>query len=383
MKIAYVNLGRRAIYGVCLAKGLAKVCDLMAVVSRHSEHHTSWQELPICGYVEVDTPSEAKSFFRFGALLIDLMRAARQVRAFKPDAAVIPMQSPITPLLCALLGDTPVVMFEHDPILHEGADGFWRRAFQWICRRQAHRIVVLSECFVPVLVEQGFDRTKIDLIPHGTFDYYITPRSHAQKKEMAREPTLLFFGRLEPYKGIEILLEAFRMVKDSIPRARLVIVGSGSFAQYREQAASIHGLEVVNKWIADSEVGEFFSATDAVVVPYTSASQSGVIEIARAFGVPVIASNVGGLREQVREGRSGLLVPPSDIRALGDACVSILSDPGFRESMGAEGAAPITGGISWDEAAALLCTACQKAAGVEVLAASCDQDTLGAPRIVG
>jgi glycosyltransferase involved in cell wall biosynthesis len=86
-------------------------------------------------------------------------------------------------------------------------------------------------------------------------------------------------------------------------------------------------VEVVNRWIAEDEIGDLFMRSDLIVLPYTSASQSGVIPIAAAFGLPVVATREGGLVEQVEDGVSGWLVDAGDAEALAASMRVALSSP--------------------------------------------------------
>jgi glycosyltransferase involved in cell wall biosynthesis len=131
---------------------------------------------------------------------------------------------------------------------------------------------------------------------------------------------LLFFGYVRKYKGLDVLLNALALLRGQLDLALLVV---GEFYDdertYRDM---IRRLELENTvtlradYIPSEEVKYYFSAADAVVLPYTSATQSGIAQIAYNFDLPVIASNIGGLPEVVRDGETGLLVPPNDPRAL-------------------------------------------------------------------
>jgi glycosyltransferase involved in cell wall biosynthesis len=121
---------------------------------------------------------------------------------------------------------------------------------------------------------------------------------------------LLFFGLIREYKGLDLLIEAFGKLD---PRHHLVIAGEpyGDFGDYQKQIdasplkANIH---LHPRFITDAEVPVFFSAADVAVLPYRSATQSGITAVAFHFGVPVVATDVGGLQETVRTGSTGVLV---------------------------------------------------------------------------
>jgi glycosyltransferase involved in cell wall biosynthesis len=134
-----------------------------------------------------------------------------------------------------------------------------------------------------------------------------------QKDNIVLDPskkTILFFGLIRDYKGLDLLIDAVAMLDDSY---QLLIVGEcyGSFEKYQMQidkAKNGSNIIVVNKFIPDDEVGIYFSVADVCVLPYKSATQSGIIAVANQFLVPVIATNVGGLSESVQHMKTGIII---------------------------------------------------------------------------
>jgi len=122
--------------------------------------------------------------------------------------------------------------------------------------------------------------------------------------------TLLFFGLIRDYKGLDLLIEAVSMLDDSYQ----VVVGGecyGDFSAYEtllDRYAVRHRFHLYNRYISDAEVPLFFSAADVCVLPYKTATQSGVTAVSQHFGLPVIATDVGGLKETVLHGETGLIV---------------------------------------------------------------------------
>ncbi len=121
---------------------------------------------------------------------------------------------------------------------------------------------------------------------------------------------ILFFGLIREYKGLDILIEAFGKLGEDY---RLIIAGEpyGSFDKYQRLIDSCSGknrISVFPQYIKDNEVSRYFSAADVCVLPYRSATQSGISSIAYHFGVPMITTDVGGLRESIAERGTGLVV---------------------------------------------------------------------------
>jgi len=121
---------------------------------------------------------------------------------------------------------------------------------------------------------------------------------------------LLFFGFIRAYKGLDLLLEALRELPEEY---HLIVAGEvyGSFQKYNNLINDLgisDRVHLYNYYISDDEVGTFFSAADVCVLPYKGATQSGIIAIADHFNLPCIATDVGGLKENVRHNETGLIV---------------------------------------------------------------------------
>ena len=150
-------------------------------------------------------------------------------------------------------------------------------------------------------------------------------RSEAREKLglTADENVLLFFGLIRKYKGLQFLIDAMDMLPDALD-CRLVIAGEfyDDKAPYLSSIAQ-SGLEdrvtVVDEYIPNEQVAMYFQAANVVVLPYVSATQSGIVQIAFGLGVPVITTNVGGLPEAVDHGATGFIVDAESAEALADA----------------------------------------------------------------
>jgi len=179
------------------------------------------------------------------------------------------------------------------------------------------------------MAARGIAKEKIDVIPHAVFSFYDSFKYEAPVSRVPR--TLLFFGRITEYKGLEVLLQAFRIAQTRCPDLRLKIVGEGDMRTYRQLIDSAQNITVTNTWVADPEVPGIFQSADIVMVPYTSASQSGVIALAASFGRPVIATRVGAIPEQIRDRETGLLVEPGSAEALASAIDLFIENNQLRE----------------------------------------------------
>jgi len=219
-----------------------------------------------------------------------------------------------------------VVFICHNVIPHEG---------HWIDRlliryalASAHKLVVHAE-EERKQARRLLPRAKVVSSPHPTYEQFrihgISQRE-AQARLSVQGNTLLFFGYVRPYKGLQYLLKALPEVMKEIDVTLLV---SGEFYEprqgYLDLVASL-GLEphvrMIDRYIPNEEVEIYFAACDLVILPYVSGTQSGIVQIAYSFMKPVICTKVGGLPEAVVEGKTGFLVNPADPRDLARAILT-------------------------------------------------------------
>jgi glycosyltransferase involved in cell wall biosynthesis len=216
-------------------------------------------------------------------------------------------------------------------------------------------VVTLSEYGARRLREDaGIDPRKVRVIPHGALDYLTRLPDEAPLPEdlaAVEDPVILCFGLIRPYKGVDVLLEAYR----SLEGAELWIVGRPfgmSIEPLRELASRARGrVRFVPRFVPDRELPAYFRRADMVVLPHRDAEQSGVLYVALAFGKAILMSDVGGFGEVAERG-AGRTVPPGDPAALAAALGDLLADRGARERLAAAAAAAAAGPYSWDAVAA-------------------------------
>jgi glycosyltransferase involved in cell wall biosynthesis len=202
--------------------------------------------------------------------------------------------------------------------------------------------------------EVGLDPARVRVVPHGAFDYLTRlPEEQPLPAELegAEGPVILCFGLLRPYKGTELLLEAFRRVGG----AELWIVGNPRMdvAPLRELAAAAPGrVRFVTRFVDEAEMPAIFRRADLVVLPYLDAEHSGVLYTGLAFGKPLVLSAVGGFPEVAATG-AARLVPPGDVEALAAALAELVADEPARAEMAEAARRAAAGPYSWDEAARL------------------------------
>lgn len=187
------------------------------------------------------------------------------------------------------------------------------------------------------------------VIPHGAYSFF----DNLSKNNLFEKNTILFFGNIRKYKGLDYLLKGFPDILKSIPDARLIIAGDGDMSEYMPLINNMNtsSIEIHNTFISNEKVSQLFHRTTIVALPYTEMSgQSGVLNIACALGKPIVASDVGGFKDVVIDGKTGLLVPPKDSKSLSDAIVKLLIDEPLRTNMSSN-LLNMAQALSWDNIA--------------------------------
>ena len=191
-------------------------------------------------------------------------------------------------------------------------------------------------------------QSKLRVIPHGAFDYLTRQGGEVPLPKELREvegPVILAFGLVRPYKGTDVLLEAFREMEG----AELWVVGMPRMPmdELRDLARRAPGtVRFVDRFVTDPEIPAFMRRADLVVLPYRNIEQSGVLYTALAFGKPLVLSAVGGFPEVASRG-AARLVPPGDPAALAETLRDLLSDPAAREALAVAAAREAATTYSW------------------------------------
>ncbi len=232
--------------------------------------------------------------------------------------------------------------------------------------RQFDRILFLSNATRLEFLDQvKFDPAQTALIPHGSQDMFGAPCMSGLelKRELGipdAEPVALYFGYIRPSKGIGDLIEAFAL-SSWRDKARLVIAGHVTkFADFPKLEARVRKHDLADRvifkaaYIPNDHVGAYFEMARVVVLPYRSASQSGVLHLAYGRARPVIATSVGGLAEDVFDGESGLLVPPGEVKALSKALDLLFEDEDLAGKMGRKARELSETHFTWSAAARII-----------------------------
>ncbi|AOS85130.1 glycosyl transferase [Chlorobaculum limnaeum] len=286
--------------------------------------------------------------------------AARKLRAARPDVLLVAYWSGVLAPLMALMrraSGLPTVVLLHNFTSHESIPG------ESMLKRS---LVSSSDGFITL--SRAVDSELRAFAPAARtlrlFHPLYERQTSAPAKADARRslglpedaPVLLFFGYVREYKGLDTLLEAMAAVLRELPSAQLVVAGefildSSRFREHARRLGIDGAVEFREGYVPAGEVPTLMAAADVVVLPYRSATQSGIVSLALGHGVPVIACNAGGLGDQVEHGRTGWLVREEGAEALAEGIIEFF---GERERL------PLAAGIdefrrrnSWREFASL------------------------------
>ncbi len=186
-------------------------------------------------------------------------------------------------------------------------------------------------------------------IPNGVdLAHFANPRLEPIARFADGRPNILFVGRLEKRKGLPYLIEAFALVRQAIPQARLLVVGAYDRLDklpYMLQARQLKlsGIHFIGR-VDDADLARYYRTATLFCAPSTGMESFGMILLeAMAAGTPIVASNIDGYREVVTDGAEGLLAPPEDPSALAQTLIALLNDPDRRQAMSAAGSRKAAG----------------------------------------
>lgn len=241
---------------------------------------------------------------------------AKRINKYSPDLLIIPywmsFLAPAFGIVVRFLNKkTKVVSLVHNAIPHEKR--FFDKVFARFFFKKCDGFIVMSEPVKEDLL-QLIPNATVQLLPHPIYDHY----KERVSKSIAQESlglgkdkrTLLFFGLIREYKGLDILIGSMSYLDDGY---QLIIAGESyeDFSKYQQQIDKSplkDNIKVFEQYIPDEMVTTLFSAADVLVLPYRSATQSGVVALAYQLELPMVATNVGALGETVFSAGTGIVV---------------------------------------------------------------------------
>jgi glycosyltransferase involved in cell wall biosynthesis len=276
-------------------------------------------------------------------------RVFRRVRRDDPDLLVLQWWVPYwTPSLAAIsylvkhYTRIKIVYVCHNVTPHEESGTIDHR-LAWVVLKRGDAFIVHSEQ----------DRRKLRALLPRSQVWRTNLPTYEELQHLAEQSTdhhvsratlgldgkrvVLFFGFVRPYKGLEYLIQALPLALKQLPDLHLLVVGeiwSGrhTYEGYARNAGVAEHMTIIDEYVPNEALDDYFAIADVVVLPYVTATQSAVVQLAFGFGKPVITTRVGGLHEVVQDGYNGLVVPPQNEEALAAAIVRYF-EQGLAESL--------------------------------------------------
>lgn len=270
-----------------------------------------------------------------------LRRTASALRDFDPHIVHVhePL-APFTSLAASARGPHPLVGTFH---AWSDADRMYRLAgpaLRRVARRLDERIAVSPSAQAYAANALKLPMGAFRIVPNGVdADAFAAAKPLPELTDPER-PLLLFVGRLERRKGVDVLVRAFLRVRASNPRVRLCVVGEGPERERCQQMIppSLRPDALFVGSVTNDDLPRYHASADVFVSVATGGESFGIVLLeGMAAGLPIIASNIPGYRTVMRDGVQGRMVPPGDAFALADAVEAVLANRRLREAMGAEG----------------------------------------------
>jgi len=269
------------------------------------------------------------------------MRVARALMRFDPD--VTHVHEPLSPLISSTVtafGRRPLVATFH---AWSDRDRLYRLVApigRRLAKRLDVRVAVSPAAQVYAAEALGVPIGSFRVVPNGVDVERFATAEALEDLQDPERPLLLFVGRLEPRKGLDVLVRAFLRVRAAVPKARLCVVGDGPQRTRCQQMipSSIRHDALFVGHVEDFEKRRYFASADLFIAPNIGGESFGIVLLeAMASGLPIVASDIPGFRAVMRDGRHGRFVPPGDAPALADAVLTLLSNTKLRHAMSLEG----------------------------------------------
>lgn len=349
MRLAIINFSSSGMfhYAACLVNELTRRADLELLFLTSAFNNLELLEKrPNLHLIAQATPHNVLGFFKWLAAPAEQRRLYQSVARFRPDVIHLTDAHAFCVPHQWWLARYPVLLTQHDPAPHSG--DVYRLPSYFIHRTQqrlAKRIVVHGQYLKDVLLSRrGVPPNKISIIPHGDYSFYLRWRNSAVTPI---QNSVLFFGRIVDYKGLDVLLESLIGLERGGLPVTLLLAGEGSLAKYQPLLAQLPHKIIDNRIIPEAEVLRYFDLSTLVALPYREASQSGIVSIALPAGTPIVASRVGALPEILKHGENAWLVEPNDPAELAGAIKRLLHDPVLRARLAAAGIVTVDKKIAW------------------------------------
>lgn len=337
-------------YALRLAKALSLNNEVLLILDRANTNAEIGSEPCSEGRLHI------RHYDNCGIADLRFLRTARtlvkDIVAFGPD--IIHCQETFKDyqlLALSALRRFPALLTIHDFSPHPGRDaklGARRNLYRRILRAYADAFLVHGETIAKKVRTWDEGRRDVFVVPHGVLGSGVvsTGGTYIDRR-------ILFFGRIEEYKGLKVLLHALGILRSRGVSFRAIVAGKGpDLDSCRRLILENDWITLLEGFIPPGETENLFRSAHVVVLPYIEGSQSGVAALAIGYGRPVIATDVGAIPEMVRHEHNGLLVPPNDPISLSESIARVLTDRGLTTRLEQGAALAGRGDLSWENIAA-------------------------------
>lgn len=265
------------------------------------------------------------------------INSARKIKKLKPDYIIMqwwhPYFSPCYTGLSMFTRKIPKIFVCHNVFPHERfpLDRFLTRTVLKKGKAYITHSAMDAEDLKGIVAVPNYETTVLPV--HNSFKMknLTKPQARLAANVPEDKKILLFFGFVRDYKGLRHIINAMPDIVKYDSNIRLIIVGEfrSDKENYLEQIKNLgveDNIDIVDGYIPDSGIEKYFAASDLIVLPYESATQSGIVQIAYGFEKPVIATNVGGLPEVISDGKTGYIVEPKNPKALAEAVIRFFDE---------------------------------------------------------
>jgi glycosyltransferase involved in cell wall biosynthesis len=280
-----------------------------------------------------------------------------RIKKANPDVVIFPwwvsfwtLQFWTIATLAKIFSRTRILFICHNVVEHESktidkiCTKFVLRKGDYFIVHSGEDLNNLKNIIPEANVKQSFHPT------YEVFNSRVITKDKARRELGIDGNTMLFFGFVRPYKGLNYLIEAMPMITKHVDVTLLIV---GEFwkgeKEYQEQIENLgvgEKIKIINRYVPNEEVGMYFSASDLVVLPYISATGSGIVQAAFGCNKPVISTNVGCLPEVIDDGRTGLVVNSKDPKAIAEAVVFFYKE--WKEEEFVKNIVKAKNNFSWD-----------------------------------
>jgi glycosyltransferase involved in cell wall biosynthesis len=309
-----------------LLAALKESATTLAVTSTnniHKQKYAQQQQLLLA----IDTPNDLRSGVKFIFYWYKVHSKIAALLQRRASVIHVIMCSPWDIFFLHALSKMhiPLIVTIHDAVQHKGEESFLMDKLRDWCIKKADLIAVLSENVAQTLQNKPNFNKPLHKVENGLV-MRVEPALSARQYPTSRPIKLLFHGRIHTYKGLSLLLDAMLLLQDKNKNYSLTIAGSGNLKPYQEKIDQLKNITVCNHFLTDDELLKIITCHDVSVLPYIEASQSAVAVDALWAALPSVATPVGALPCQFRDGIDALITLKVDATSIAEAIERVCDD---------------------------------------------------------